>query len=161
MRSIRPASIYYMVPGTILQFLWIVHFKDQDKTIVTQRLTRFVLVGGVAAAVNILSRAVISQFVSFEYAVALAYPIGLTFAFVLSRRFVFELSRRSIWAQYARFVIVNIFALIQIWAVSIGLVRFLFPAIGWTWYPELLGHTIAVASPVFTSYYAHKAFTFR
>ena len=103
-----------MVPGTILQFLWIVHFKDQDKTIVTQRLTRFVLVGGVAAAVNILSRAVISQFVSFEYAVALAYPIGLTFAFVLSRRFVFELSRRSIWAQYARFVIVNIFALIQI-----------------------------------------------
>jgi putative flippase GtrA len=119
------------------------------------------ITGAAAAAVNILSRIVISRFVSFEYAVALAFPIALTFAFVMSRWFVFEISARNIWAQYVRFLIVNLFALVQVWLVSIGLARFLFPAIGWTWYPELLAHAVAVASPVFTSYYAHKAFTFR
>jgi putative flippase GtrA len=108
-----------------------------------------------------LSRVVISQFVRFEYAVALAFPIALTFAFVMSRLFVFESTQRNVPAQYVRFLIVNLFALVQIWLVSIGLSRFLFPAIGWTWYPDLLAHIIAVASPVFTSYYAHKAFTFR
>jgi putative flippase GtrA len=128
---------------------------------VPHRLTRFVLVGAAAAAVNVLSRVVISQFVRFEYAVALAFPIALTFAFVMSRLFVFESSQRNVPAQYARFLVVNLFALVQIWLVSIGLSRFLFPAIGWTWYPELLAHVIAVASPVFTSYYAHKMFTFR
>jgi putative flippase GtrA len=128
---------------------------------VAHRLTRFVLVGAAAAAVNVLSRVVISQFVRFEYAVALAFPIALTFAFVMSRLFVFEPSQRNVPAQYVRFLVVNLFALVQVWLVSIGLTRFLFPAIGWTWYPELLAHIIAVASPVFTSYYAHKAFTFR
>jgi putative flippase GtrA len=118
-------------------------------------------VGAAAAAVNILSRVVFSQFVRFEYAVALAFPIALTFAFVMSRWFVFEIFRRNIWAQYVRFLIVNLFALVQVWFVSVGLAGFLFPAIGWTWYPELLAHTIAVASPILTSYYAHKAFTFR
>lgn len=119
------------------------------------------LVGAAAAAVNILSRVAISQFVRFEYAVVLAFPIALTFAFVMSRWFVFESSGRNVPVQYLRFLIVNLFALVQIWLVSVGLTRFLFPAIGWTWYPELLAHTLAVASPVFTSYYAHKAFTFR
>jgi putative flippase GtrA len=128
--------------------------------LVNSRFARFFLVGVTAAAVNIFSRVLISYFVRFEYAVALAFPIALTFAFVMSRFFVFKASKRPVWEQYLRFWLVNLVALVQVWLVSVGLTYWFFPAIGWTFYPELLAHTIAVCSPVLTSYYAHKVFTF-
>lgn len=129
--------------------------------LVNNRFARFLFVGVAAAAVNILSRILISYFVRFEYAVALAFPVALTFAFVLSRFFVFEASKRSVWEQYLRFWLVNLVALIQVWLISVGLTYWFLPAIGWTFHAELLAHTVAVCSPVLTSYYAHKIFTFR
>src|SRR5471030_1905611 len=123
--------------------------------IVTRRFARFLFVGVAAAAVNILSRVLISYFVRFEYAVALAFPIALTFAFVMSRFFVFEVSSRSVWEQYLRFWFVNLVALIQVWLISVGLIYWILPTIGWTFHAELIAHTIAVCSPVLTSYYAH------
>ena len=131
------------------------------EAVASSRFFRFLLVGGAAAAINIVSRVVISNFVSFEYAVALAFPIALTFAFVMSRVLVFERAESSAWGQYFRFFLVNLIALVQVWLVSVGLAQWLFPVIGWTFYPELVAHTIAVCSPVLTSYYAHKVFTFR
>jgi putative flippase GtrA len=128
--------------------------------LVNNRFARFFFVGVAAAAVNISSRVLISFFVRFEYAVALAFPVALTFAFVMSRFFVFEASKRPVWEQYLRFWLVNLVALIQVWLISVGLTYWVFPAIGWTFYPELFAHTIAVCSPVLTSYYAHKIFTF-
>jgi putative flippase GtrA len=128
---------------------------------VNRRFARFLYVGVAAAAVNILSRVSISHFVRFEYAVALAFPIALTFAFLMSRLFVFEISRRTVWEQYLRFWLVNLVALIQVWLISVGLTYWFFPAIGWTFHSELIAHTVAVCSPVLTSYYAHRAFTFK
>lgn len=132
----------------------------QGEGLLNSRFARFFLVGVAAAAVNIFSRVLISFFVRFEYAVALAFPIALTFAFVMSRFFVFEVSKRPVLEQYFRFWVVNLIALVQVWLISVGLSYWFFPAIGWTFYPELLAHTIAVCSPVLTSYYAHKVFTF-
>ena len=126
-----------------------------------RRFARFLFVGVAAAAVNILSRVLISHFVRFEYAVALAFPIALTFAFLMSRLFVFEISRRSVWQQYLRFWLVNLLALVQVWLISVGLVNWVFPMIGWTFHAELIAHTVGVCSPVLTSYYAHKLFTFK
>ncbi len=129
-------------------------------SVVTGRFARFLFVGVAAAAVNILSRILISHFVRFEYAVALAFPIALTFAFLMSRFFVFQVSKRSASQQYLRFWLVNLVALVQVWLISVGLTYWIFPAIGWTYHAELIAHTIAVCSPVLTSYYAHKLFTF-
>ena len=64
-------------------------------------------------------------------------------------------------AQYVRFTIVNLFALLQVWLLSVGLANWLFPKLGFTWHAELIAHTIGVLSPVVTSYYGHKLFTFR
>lgn len=138
-----------------------VEFELPTGSIVTRRFAKFLFVGVAAAAVNILSRILISYFVRFEYAVALAFPIALTFAFVMSRGFVFEDSKRPVWRQYFRFWLVNLAALIQVWLISIGLTYWIFPAIEWTFHAELIAHTIAVCSPVLTSYYAHRAFTFK
>lgn len=125
------------------------------------QFVRFLLTGGVAAAVNILSRIALSLAIPFEVAVVLAYLVGMTTAYVLARLFVFDRSGAPVHHEYLRFAVVNVVALIQVWLVSVGLANWLFPAIGFTWYPELVAHMIGVISPVATSYYGHKLFTFR
>jgi putative flippase GtrA len=135
--------------------------RDNSPTSSSNRFARFLVVGVVAAGINILSRVAISYFTSFEVAVALAFPIALTFAFSMSRLFVFGASQRAVWDEYLRFFLVNLAALAQVWFLSIALARWIFPATSWTFHPELLAHAIGVCSPVVTSYYAHKLFTFR
>jgi putative flippase GtrA len=56
---------------------------------------------------------------------------------------------------------VNLLALVQVWLISVGLVRLVFPAIGFIWQAETMAHAIGVVSPVITSYFAHKYYSFR
>src|SRR5215468_4396604 len=93
-------------------------------------------------------------------AVLAAYLIGMITAFVLSRRFVFEPSSAPVAIQLQRFTVVNIAALAQVWLVSVGLARLVFPGIGFNWHNETLAHLIGVASPVITSYFAHRTYSF-
>ena len=122
--------------------------------------SRFIVTGGIAAAVNVGTRWVCSAAMSYEVAVAVAYFVAMTLAFVLARWFVFDASRGRLFAQYVRFAVVNAFAFPQVWLVSVGLVRYLFPTIGFTWNPETVGHVLGVISPVFTSYLGHRYFSF-
>ncbi|WFU12175.1 GtrA family protein (plasmid) [Rhizobium sp. CB3090] len=121
---------------------------------------RFILSGGIAAAVNILSRVALSQLLSYSVAIVIAYLIGMTTAYMLMKRFVFEDSGKTVTQEYIRFGIVNIVALIQVWLVSIFLVHWIFPALEFQWHAETVAHVIGVVSPVVTSYAAHKYFTF-
>jgi putative flippase GtrA len=127
----------------------------------TSQLTRFILTGGIAAAVNIGARWLLEFSVRYEVAVALAYVIGMTTAFILARAFVFAATTGDPRRQYSRFALVNIAAFAQVWLVSVGLARYAFPAMGFTWHPETIAHTIGVMSPVFVSYIGHRDFSFR
>ena len=49
----------------------------------------FLITGGVAALVNVVSRVGFSQLLRFELAVLLAYGVGMLTAYVLARKFVF------------------------------------------------------------------------
>lgn len=122
---------------------------------------RFLLTGGIAALVNIASRVLLSQLMRFEWAVVVAYLIGMSTAYFLARLFVFERSGQTITSEYTRFAIVNAVAIVQVWVISVALRNYIFPWVGFAWHPELVAHVIAVASPVVTSYYGHKLFTFR
>jgi putative flippase GtrA len=122
---------------------------------------RFVLAGGIAAAVNIVARLLLSAVVRFDVAVALAYLVGMATAFILNRQFVFDRSDRRVHSEVMRFVLVNLAALVQVWIVSVGLAEWLFPKVGLTWHAELIAHVIGVLSPVAASYLGHKHFTFR
>jgi putative flippase GtrA len=121
---------------------------------------RFVIAGGIAAAINILSRIGLSHIVSYEIAVVLAYLVGMTAAYLLMKIFVFAASGKSVINEYMRFGLVNIVALAQVWIVSVGLMRWAFPIIGMSWHPETSAHIIGVLVPVFTSYIGHKHYTF-
>ena len=122
---------------------------------------RFAVAGGTAAIVNIGSRWLMSGFLRFDVAVVIAYLIGMTTAYLLNRQFVFEKSGRVVHNEATRFAIVNLVSLAQVWLVSVSLAQWFFPRIGFMWHAELIAHVIAVASPILTSYYAHKYFTFR
>lgn len=119
----------------------------------------FLAAGGIAAATNLLVRIALSSVLSYEVAVALAYFIGMVVAFTLFRRFVF--AKGSHWmAEFRRFAVVNAFAFVLVWLVSVGLVRFLFPAIHFEWHALEIGHFIGVLCPAVTSYLGHKRYTF-
>ena len=120
----------------------------------------FLLVGGFAAFVNWLSRFFFSDFMSFSAAIVLAYLVGMTTAFVLSRLVVFEKSGRSAQSDFLRFAIVNVFAVIQVWLISVALARWLMPWAGFTSHAEEIAHAVGVAAPIVTSYLGHRHFTF-
>lgn len=125
-----------------------------------RRFILFFIAGGAAAAVNILTRIGINWFVPYEASIVLAYLCGMTVAYLLNKHFVFETSGRGMISEYLRFALVNLLAVAQVWIVSVGLARLIFPAIGYTWHSETVAHVIGVVIPVFTSYLGHRHFSF-
>lgn len=126
-----------------------------------RRFLVFLLTGGFAALVNVLARIALSKVMPFELAVIVAYLIAMVTAYALSRWFVFEKTGRSVGEELGKFAIVNVVAIAQVWLVTMALSYYILPGLGWTYYPQLLAHMIGVASPVFTSYFGHKYFSFR
>jgi len=63
--------------------------------------------------------------------------------------------------EFIRFAIVNAVSFAQVWIVSVGLARLVFPAIGFGWQAETTAHVIGVLSPVATNYVLHERFSFR
>jgi putative flippase GtrA len=125
------------------------------------RFLSFIATGGIAAGANMGARLLFQMAMSYEWAVGLAYLVGMVTAFVLARVFVFEAEGGSVHGQFSRFALVNAVAFAQVWLISVGLAEYLFPAMGFAWHAETVAHGIGVASPVMTSYLLHKHFSFR
>jgi hypothetical protein len=121
----------------------------------------FVLTGGAAALVNVLSRVGFSLVLRFELAVLAAYAVGMVTAYILARRYVFTGSGQSVKRSFAAFALVNLVAVLQTWLVSIGLRNLLLPIISSVALVDLIAHGIGVIVPVFTSYLGHKHVSFR
>lgn len=124
-------------------------------------MIRFLLLGGVAAGVNLVARAIFQPFVGFEAAVALAYLCGMIVAYNLFRIFVFGASGRSVASEAWRFTLVNLVSMALVWVISVGLARIIFPALAFTWFADDIAHLIGVLAPALTSWIGHKRYTFR
>ena len=126
----------------------------------SNRFARFLVAGGIAAGVNVMSRILLSTAMPYGWAVLTAYLCGMTVAWALSRLLVFERSGAGWTREYLRFGLVNLAAAAQVWLISVGLAQYAFPALGFAFYPETVAHLIGVVAPVFTSYLGHKHFSF-
>lgn len=124
------------------------------------RFVRFLITGGTAAIVNLVSCYWLDFLISFSSAVVAAYLIGMVTAYILGRLFVFERSGRTIADEFWRFTAVNMFAAAQVWTISVGLADYVFPASGFAWHPLDVAHLIGVAAPAYTSYLGHRHFSF-
>ena len=121
---------------------------------------QFLFVGGIAAGVNFISRIGFSEFFSYRISIILAYIVGMVIAFTLFKHYVFEKSGRHYIEEVKGFIIVNIFGIIQVWLISIGLAEYLFPYISLQFYPHEVAHFIALGIPALSSYFGHKHFSF-
>ncbi|MEO3470217.1 GtrA family protein [Roseomonas sp. CAU 1739] len=130
------------------------------KALLSNEFVRFVLTGGTAAAVNIGARILLSLAMPYEAAIAFAYLVGMVTAYFLAHRFVFAASGGTMASEFSRFALVNLLALVQVWLVSVGLARLIFPAIGFTYHAETAAHVIGVLSPIGSSYIGHRRFSF-
>ncbi len=125
------------------------------------KLLYFLLTGAIASGLNIGSRFLFSIFFPYEVAIVLAFFVGLSTGFILMRYFVFEGVNKSVIPQIGKYVVVNIFALIQTLLISLIFARFFLPSIGLVDKAEAIAHFVGVLMPVFTSYFGHKYLTFR
>jgi putative flippase GtrA len=121
----------------------------------------FLLTGGIAALVNFGSRIGYSHWLDFSTAVILAYVTGMITAFILAKLFVFRESRQSLLRSAGFFVLVNLAAIVQTWAVSMGLAYYVLPVLGVVKFVPEIAHAVGVMFPVFTSYIGHKYWSFR
>lgn len=127
----------------------------------SKQFISFLFAGGFAAVVNFGSRFFYSELVSFGSAVILAYITGMITAFVLTKLFVFEKSIHSTKQEFFYFTLVNLVAIVQTYIISIGFAKYIFPSVGFDFYPEAVAHAFGVIFPVFTSFFGHKYFSFR
>ena len=126
----------------------------------TMEFLKFLVTGGLAALVNVASRYALNLVMPFEVAVVVAYLIGMTTAYILARLFVFQRSDRSLGSEFRRFTLVNLVALVLVWVISVGLARFVFPALAFTWHADDIAHLIGVLAPAVSSYFGHRLYTF-
>ncbi len=127
----------------------------------TPKFAQFLLAGGTAALVNILSRILYSEVMPYAPAVVAAYVTGMATAYVLNRLFVFGAGDRVMAGEIATFVLVKVLAVAQTLAISLLLARWALPTAGIVEGAETLAHIVGVVVPVFTSYLGHKYWTFR
>jgi len=127
----------------------------------TREFLKFLVAGGIAAAANVLSRILFSRFMGLEAAVILAYCVGMLVAFVLMRSQVFPRSGSRLSHQVAKFVAVNLAAVLQTLVITLLLARWALPALGVRHFVEEIAHIVGVCVPVVTSYFGHKHFSFR
>ena len=126
----------------------------------TKRFALFLFNGGIALSANLISRYFWNMIMPFQAAVIVAYLCGMAVAFALFRLFVFEPTGRSARSQFTRFALVNLVAVVQVWAISVLLADYAFPAMQMNWHPHDVAHFIGAVIPVFSSYLGHKHFSF-
>ncbi|KQR41413.1 GtrA family protein [Acidovorax sp. Leaf160] len=126
----------------------------------SRQFVAFLVTGGLAALANFGARIVLNQWMPFSWAVVLAYGVGMVTAFVLARAFVFTDSRQQTHKSVLFFVLVNLVAVAQTWAVSMLLAQWLLPALGVDRFVREIAHGVGVVVPVFTSYLGHKRWSF-
>jgi len=110
---------------------------------------------------NFCSRFLFSVWVRYEWAIVLAFLVGLTVGFLLMRGYVFDARGKPVGPQAAIFVAVNILALLQTLLVSVVLDRWVLPSLGVVTGAEALAHLVGITVPLATSYFGHRMVTFK
>ena len=127
----------------------------------TQRqYLKFLVFAGMSVPVNLGSRLLFSRIMPYEAALVASHLCGMLAAFLLTRTFVFERSDRRMSNELARFTLVNVLSLTVTWVVAVGLLRIVFPRVGFDTYPELVAHIAGLGTASLTSFYGHRHYSF-
>lgn len=124
------------------------------------QIVRFLLLGGLAAAINWLVRFPLSAFLPFNAAVVIAYVVGMSTGFMLYRKHVFPGSSRPIIEQSVVFLGVNLFGALVVLSLSWLLLKWQ-AGTGWPLFVRQgLAHGAAIGVAAITNFLGHKTLTF-
>jgi energy-coupling factor transport system substrate-specific component len=134
---------------------------DRIREISRNQVFRFLLLGGLAAAVNWLVRFPLSEVMPFNAAVGVAYAIGMSVGFALYRTYVFPGSNRPLLQQTIMFLTVNLIGAVVVLGVTIWLMRLQTSLPYPQFVKEGAAHGMAIAIGAVVNFVGHKAITFR
>lgn len=126
----------------------------------TLQFLGFLAVGATAAFLNWLARIILSIWLSFEYAVAISYCIGIFVAFLLNSYFVFKRSDKPKNRQLIEFILINLCFFPIVWFLSIFLNNYLI-IYGVVSHSNEISHGIAICFPTLITFLIYKFFAFR
>ena len=106
----------------------------------------FLLTGGTAAAINFASRILYNHWLDYSNSIIVAYLTGMVTAFVLARLFVFTETSRDWHRSALIFTLVNMVAVVQTWAISMGLAYYVLPSAGVTRFAPEIDHAAGVTA---------------
>ncbi|ODT65285.1 MAG: sugar translocase [Pelagibacterium sp. SCN 63-23] len=122
---------------------------------------RFLLLGGLAAAINWVARFPLALIMPFEASVLFAYLIGMSAGFTLYRTYVFPGSDRPLLQQTITFLVVNLVGAAIVMAVAAALLALLAPTNWPDFVREGLAHGFAIGVGSVANFFGHKLLTFR
>jgi putative flippase GtrA len=123
---------------------------------------RYLVVGGIAASMNVASRVLYNVWTGYSMAIVLAHLTGMTVTFLLARKYVFrEGQRDSAVTSIVPFFIVQGVALLESWAISVFLAEHALPRLGVRHFGHEIAHATGVATAVLTNYFGNKHWAFR
>lgn len=125
------------------------------------QVVRFLLLGGLAAAVNWVVRFPLSLVLPFPVAVLIAYLIGMSVGFTLYRSYVFPGSDRPLLEQTITFLTVNLAGAVVVMLIAGLLLSLLGPTDWPDFLKEGLAHGVAIGLGAVVNFFGHKSLTFR
>jgi putative flippase GtrA len=127
----------------------------------TAQFLRFLIVSGGALLVHWAARMVLDIWIDYGAAVVVAYGVGILVGYTLNRIYVFPKSGRAARTELLLFLAVNLVSFPPVLFLSWLLGRVLLPHVLPATFAEAAGHGIAITSPVFFNFAAHKYVTFQ
>ena len=121
----------------------------------------FIIAGGTSAIINLLSRIVLSIFLSFEFSILISYLIGMIIAFLLFKKFVFVNTKKSNKNSLAAYTLINLISVIQTFFISTLMRNWLITILDNLTITELVSHLSGLGVLTFTSFLGHKYITFK
>lgn len=126
----------------------------------TQQFLKFLLVGTTAAVLHWLARFILDIWLTFSWAVAIAYGVGMAVAFILNAIYVFPNSDKARTSQARDFIAVNVAFFPVVWLFSV-LIEKLLRDMGLDTQAGNIAHGLAIPIPMLATFLIYKFFAFK
>ena len=124
----------------------------------------YLIISGIAALINFLSRFAYDLITNFDMSLILAYYTGLIFNFSLSKKFVFNSneSKKTV-REFIKFCLVAGGGLVALYIASVFVLSF--SNLYFSYYPiqlqKSISHIIGIGAGFIVNFVGHKFFSFR
>jgi putative flippase GtrA len=139
-------------------------FKTLAGSFISKQFLRFLLVGGIAALANFLSRFAFQAFFPYTFSVALAFSLGTVISFILNRSYTFAAYDEKAMVQFIKFILIAIVGIALAAAIAwlcMAIYKISEMALVNERQMESIAHIIAIFLITFYNFLAMKYFSFK